>query len=155
MIATLVFPKHDNIVYLALKKRNFGAGYLNGWGGKAEDVDGNVVKVTACREFVQEGNVTITPDDIELVAVIYFYEKENLVFECHVYFLNKWEGEIQETEEMGPPQPFYIENLPYDQMWKADRIWLPLILKEGKKIRAKAVYEKGMQEVESFEYEAL
>ena len=34
---TLCFPKRDDLFLLGRKKRGFGAGYYNGFGGKIED----------------------------------------------------------------------------------------------------------------------
>ena len=34
---TLCFPKRENLFLLGRKKRGFGAGYYNGFGGKIED----------------------------------------------------------------------------------------------------------------------
>ena len=53
----------------------------------------------------------------------------------HVYSIERWEGEPQETEEM-LPYWFQKTNLPYELMWPDDPFWLPYIL-DGKYIQAK------------------
>jgi len=147
-VATICFPIQGDTIFLANKKRSFGAGHLNGWGGK---VDGDEsIAATASRELFEESTIETDPADMELVAIIDFFEETNHIFECHVFFVRQWQGTLQETEEMGIPEQFPLDSVPYERMWKSDHLWMPLIC-EGKKIRAKAIYKKGMAEVERFE----
>lgn len=41
---------------------------------------------------------------------------------------NKFSGEPTESEEMRP-RWFDVNELPFDEMWGDDRIWLPLLIK--------------------------
>jgi len=52
---------------------------------------------------------------------------------CHVYITETWEGEPEESEEM-KPKWFALHEIPYNDMWDDDRIWLPQLL-EGKTIK--------------------
>jgi 8-oxo-dGTP pyrophosphatase MutT (NUDIX family) len=150
-ISTIVFLVQNNQIFLADKKRGFGAGFLNGYGGKQQPED-TTIEDTAARELKEEAGVIA--QELEKVAVIEFYEQETLIFECHVFFCRSWNGELEESEEMALPQGYDITNVPYDRMWDADRVWLPLIC-SGQKIKAVSVYNKGMSKQESFKYEAL
>ena len=119
-----------------MKKRGFGNGLWNGSGGKPSE--GETVEEAACREVKEELGVELT--SFEKCGEIEFYlKKEDLLVNCIVFLASKWNGEVVETEEMNPDW-FEIKDVPYDQMWKSDKLWLPLIL-DGKKIKAKFDYE--------------
>jgi len=151
-VTTISFLKSGDGVYLSNKKRGFGTGYLNGYGGKM--MDGENVEGAAIRELREEAGLTASPENLQRVAIIDFFDGDEHIFECHVFFVSKWEGELKESEEMAYPQLYACSNLPYEKMWKSDRVWLPLIF-SGKKIQAKAYYEKGMDEMKHFEYKPL
>ncbi len=151
--ATICFLVEDNKILLANKKRSFGQGYLNGYGGKAGE--GEDATVAAICELKEESGISATTNDLERVAVIDFFIEEKQIFECHVFFVRNWKKEeLVETEEMAYPEEFELQNLPLERMWKGDTLWLPIIYK-GEKIKAKVVYKEGMKEVESFEYSAF
>lgn len=152
-ISTICFPIKDNRVFLSNKKRGFGVGYLNGYGGKKQPEDATI-EDTAVREMKEEACVIVAQENLEKVAVIDFFEGDVHIFECHVFFCRDWEGELQETEEMTAPEPYDVNNPPYDRMWDADRTWLPLVF-SGRKIRAKSCYDEGMNRQKSFEHEPL
>ena len=151
-ITTICFLMGDDSVYLAEKKQGFGIGYLNGYGGKNRK--GERIEDTAARELKEEAGLTVSPQRLEKVAVVDFFEDQEHIFECHIFFVSQWKGEFKESEEMSYPREYKLNNLPYEKMWKSDRVWLPLIF-SGKKIKAKAYYEKGMDEVKDFDYELL
>lgn len=146
-LSTLVFLVRDGCVYLANKKRKFGAGCLNGYGGKMQPED-KTIEDTAIRELREESGVTAL--NLLKVGVIEFFEEETLIFNCHIFFCSKWEGNLRETEEMGMPEPYLLDNLPYDRMWHGDRTWLPIIF-SGQNIRGKSYYNKGMTKQIRFE----
>ena len=146
-VSTITFLVKDDSVYLALKKEGgFGAGYLNGYGGKVGA--GETIKQAAVRELEEESGVKT--EKIEEIAIIDFFDDQEQVFECHVFFAKEWEGEPKETKEMGPPKLYKLNDMPYEEMWKADRTWLPLVF-SGEKIRAEAYYKKGMKEFDRLE----
>lgn len=152
-VSTICFPVQDGNIFLAYKKRGFGAGFLNGYGGKQQPGDLTIVDA-AIREMKEEGGIVASPDDLEKVAVINFFEEDVQIFECHVFFCHNWQGEFHETDEMTAPQLYDILNPPYDHMWDADKVWLPIVC-SGKKIRAVSKYNQGMTKQKSFEYEPL
>ncbi|KKU93951.1 MAG: NUDIX hydrolase [Candidatus Jorgensenbacteria bacterium GW2011_GWA1_48_13] len=152
-ISTICFPVRDSRVFLSNKKRGFGKGYLNGYGGKKKPGD-TTVENTAVREMNEEGGVTTSPEGLEKVAVIDFFEGDTHLFECYIFFCRNWRGEFRETEEMAAPEPYDIGNPPYDRMWAADRDWLPLVF-SGQKIRGRYYYNQGMTKQDRFEYEPL
>lgn len=140
-------------VCLAMKKRGFGQGMWNGSGGKPEENES--VDMAARREVQEEFGVKVKKLEKrgEIVFVLRQEEKNVLM---HTFWATDWENEPVESEEM-KPEWFGVDNVPYKQMWKSDKEWLPIILL-GKKIRARYtyVYEGGdvetreIKEVESF-----
>lgn len=148
--STICFPVKDNKIYLSNKKRGFGAGFLNGYGGKRHEEDDSI-EHTAVREMEEESGVKTEIKDLEKVAIISFYKEQEPVFECHIYFCRQWTGEFIESEEMAYPEIFDISNVPYDRMWDSDRVWLPLIC-SGQKIHATSIYDADMNKQISFEY---
>ena len=147
--STIIFPIQGENVILAPKKRGFGKGFLNGYGGKKEETD-ITVEDAAVREFLDESSASCVRGALELVAVIDFYEGEKHIFETHVYFSYLWDGELRETEEMGTPELYPISGVPYDRMWDADKVWLKMAF-NGERFRAKSVYNEGMTKQVSFE----
>ena len=150
--ATINFLIRDDKVFLSEKKERFGKGLLNGYGGKIRK-DENPEE-GAVREIKEEGGVTVSPADLEKVAIIDFFEDNVPIFKCHVFFAGKWTGEFKESKEMAYPQAYDIDKLPLDRMWDADRVWLPIVF-SGKKIHGKAYYEKGMKKMDHFDQEPL
>lgn len=150
--STILFLTDGGGVYLSEKKRGFGKGYLNGYGGKV--VEGESAEDGAIRELKEEAGVAADPKKLEKVALIDFYEEGEHLWECHVFFAREWEGGLRETEEMTAPQLYKFSELPYDRMWKSDQAWLPLVF-SGKKIHAKVHCPKGLDDVERFEYGPL
>ena len=150
-IATLVFLVKDGKALLAEKKRGFGAGFLNGYGGKA-NLEDQTIEDAARRELREEAAVEAMA--LEKTAVIEFFEEGKPLFECHVFFCREWAGEPRETEEMAAPQAYELDRLPFDRMWRADKAWLPMVF-SGQKIRAKAYYGKGMAVHERLDHQPL
>lgn len=129
---TLCFLIKNDEILLAMKKRGFGQGKWNGLGGKL--LEGETPREAAIRETEEE--ISVTPIDLEQVATINFLWKEKPEWdqECHVYFATSWQGEPTEGEEMAP-QWFKQTDLPFDEMWPDDPLWLPRVL-VGEKLKA-------------------
>ncbi len=132
---TLLFLLKDDTkeICLAMKKRGFGEGKLNGTGGKIED--GETVLEAAAREAREEIGVEVAEDDMEHVATIAFSfdGKPDWGILGSVFLATQWQGEPAESEEMAP-QWFTYDTVPYNQMWVNDRQWVPQVL-AGKKLK--------------------
>jgi len=50
------------------------------------------------------------------------------LMQVHIFKGEKYEGEVQESEEM-KPQWYKINDIPYESMWKDDKFWLPMLLR--------------------------
>lgn len=136
-----------------MKKRGFGVGKWNGYGGKFEGNEST--RASATRELQEESGLEVKEEDLSHVAVINFYFDNAHMFECHVFSACSWKGEPAETEEMRP-QWYLQSQLPYSEMWVDDQYWIPMVL-AGKKIKADFYFNKdgnviqkhSIQEVES------
>jgi 8-oxo-dGTP diphosphatase/2-hydroxy-dATP diphosphatase len=136
--ATLVFliKKSEGEITdicLAMKKRGFGMGRWNGVGGKVE-AGKETIEEAAKRETKEEINVDVK--ELNKVAELSFNFPHNPAFDqmVHVYFVEKWDGEPTESEEMNPKW-YSVNNLPYSDMWPDDIFWVPEVLK-GNLVRA-------------------
>jgi 8-oxo-dGTP pyrophosphatase MutT (NUDIX family) len=121
-----------------MKKRGFGEGKWNGSGGKAKE--GEKIEAVMKREMKEEYN--ITPTEFEKAAEITFIEPSipgEGIWVAHVFLIRKWTGKITESEEM-KPQWFPVNQVPYQEMWTSDTLWLPRVLK-GEKFKAKFTYD--------------
>ncbi|MBU6232093.1 MAG: NUDIX domain-containing protein [Patescibacteria group bacterium] len=151
-VATINFPIKDGKVYLSRKKEGFGAGRLNGYGGKVKD--GETVAESAIRELQEEAGVTVREDGLEQAAIIDFYVGSEINFKCHVFFVHEWSGGFKESDEMAEPSAFDMDKLPVDEMWDGDRVWLPIVF-SGTKIHGRAYYKEILGNLDRFEYDAL
>ena len=122
-------------ILLGMKKRRFGAGKWNGFGGKLEN--GETAEENLVRELNEEISVSVDPGNTEKVGCIdfNFLDKPEWNQKMHVFLVKSWEGEPQESEEMRP-QWFDIKDIPFDAMWPDDKHWLPMVL-AGKKVEGK------------------
>ena len=146
---TLCLLRKDGHILLATKKRGFGAGKLNGAGGKIQE--GETVQEAALREMYEEIGVRSSSEHLEKVAEIKFFFKEKPEWDIHmrVFFVRSWIGEPTESEEM-QPEWFPLNEIPYERMWSDDIHWLPLVL-AGKKIEAECHFNLDDETVERFE----
>jgi 8-oxo-dGTP diphosphatase/2-hydroxy-dATP diphosphatase len=124
-ILTLCIIHKDSKILLGMKKRGFGAGFWNGFGGKVKE--GESIEEAAKRETKEEIGVILL--DLKKMGILKFqFKGEPEILEVHVFSCSDFEGEIKETEEM-KPKWFKIEEIPFDQMWPDDKYWLPLLLR--------------------------
>jgi 8-oxo-dGTP diphosphatase/2-hydroxy-dATP diphosphatase len=136
-IFTLSLIHQHPRVLLGLKKRGFGEGRWNGFGGKPQE--GESIEDAVRREVREE--VGLELKDLERVGVIEVeFEDGSRDVEIHFFKTNEYEGEPLETEEMRP-QWFHVDEIPFSQMWPADHYWFPLFL-QGKKFKGKLRFDK-------------
>ena len=136
---TLWFIIENDKITLAMKKRWFGAGWYNGVGGKVEEWE--TIQQAMIREAKEEINIDIL--DLEYIWVLNFYfdEKEDWNQSVYVYFIKKYNWEIQESEEM-KPYWFSLKEIPYDKMWEDDKIWLKWVLEWDRNIKYNFYFNK-------------
>ena len=111
---------------LGMKKRWFGMGNRNGFGGKNHE--GESIVQTALRELFEEADISLKEEDINKVWVLHFFYKAKPEWDQDVHiFSGIYDGNFQETEEM-KPQRWNIQDIPYDTMREDDRIRLPKLI---------------------------
>ncbi len=131
--ATLIYVKNIGNVLLAKKRRKIGAGLWNGYGGKLKKND--TFLKNACDEFEKEsGGAILGEKKLEPQALIGFFSYKNFSevpdFTVLVYTIQHFyvHGDPVKTDEMGDPQWFNRQDIPYNEMLPPDRIFLPRIL---------------------------
>lgn len=149
-IQTLCFLKKDGKILLAMKKRGFGAGRWNGFGGKKQE--GETIEEAAKRETREECGIKISEME-EFGKIDFEFEGKEDILEVHFFEIKKYSGEPQETEEM-KPEWFAFENIPLNAMWPDDKFWMPLFL-ENKKFKGEFCFDEAGNEVLKNELEII
>jgi len=134
-----VIDRTNNRILLAMKKRGFGVGKFNGYGGKVKE--GESVAQAMIRELKEESGLDVTNENLIKVCEFDFYFPHKPEFNqtVHVFLVEKYSGEPVETEEMAF-QWFGLNEIPYGKMWDDDKYWLDRIVK-GEKLSGYFVFK--------------
>lgn len=115
-------------ILLGLKKRGFGVGKWNGFGGKVKE--GETIAECAIRETEEECGLKVKECHLrKLGRILFEFEDDPPLLEVHLFTCWTFEGVISESEEM-KPQWFALNQIPFQKMWKDDKIWFPTMLKD-------------------------
>lgn len=137
-ILTLCLLHTDTHVLLGKKKRGFGMGRWNGFGGKVEK--GETIDEGMKREMREEAGIEIP--NIEKVGLMDFeFQGNPEILEVHIFRAREYTGEPTESEEM-LPQWFPLGEIPFSEMWPDDPHWMPYFF-EGKKFKGKILFGEG------------
>jgi len=137
-LMTLCLVHQPPKILLRMKKKGFGAGRWNGFGGKVEP--GEKIEDAAKREIWEEAGIKV--ENLESVGTVEFeFQCNPEILEVHIFKAKSFSGTPMETEEM-KPQWFNEEDIPFDQMWSDDKFWMPLFL-AGKKFKGRFLFGKG------------
>ena len=135
--ATLVFVERGpGEVLLIRKKRGHGAGKVNAPGGHVEP--GEAPAACARREVREE--VGLCCGALDPLALLRFHDRtDGLDVLGYVFRAAACEGEAVHTAEAAP---FWCpwDAVPYDEMWAADRYWIPPV-RAGRPVRGDFVFE--------------
>lgn len=124
-IMTLVIINDGERVLLGMKKRGFGAGRWNGFGGKVES--GETIDEAAMRELREEAGIVAV--DLRKAGTFEFlFDDDTEDAQVHLFCASSFIGEPQETNEM-KPQWFSHSEIPFSDMWADDEHWFPHFLK--------------------------
>ena len=136
LLTLCIIHQHPKVL-LGMKKRGFGAGRWNGFGGKVEKSE--TIEEAVARELKEEAGLEAV--EITKKGVVDFeFENDPKILEVHVFHVAKFKGSPKETEEMRPKW-FHVNEIPFEQMWSDDVHWMPLLL-SGKKFRGRFLFDK-------------
>jgi len=125
--ATLCYPIVDGELLLIRKQRGLGEGNIVGPGGKIEP--GETPLAAARREVREE--LRVEPTGVEKCGEFGFHFRDDTPDEdsmyVHVFTADGIEGTPEATEE-AVPEWHDADNLPYEEMWVDDRVWMPHML---------------------------
>ena len=148
---TLVLPMRDGRILLGMKKRGFGAGKINGFGGKLNK--GESILDAAVRELFEEVGLEAGVESLNKVGELEFrfphQVEEGWDQLVHVFVVESWDGEPRESEEMGFDW-YDFDKIPFEHMWDDDKHWLPKVL-DGKKVRGKFSFGKDNSTIDAQE----
>ena len=133
---TLCVVRKEDKILLGMKKKGFGAGRYNGFGGKVEP--GESYEAAAVRELREEASLHAVTTKKHAVLTFKFPHKPEWDQVVHVFVTDNWTGTPTESDEM-KPEWFQIDKLPYAQMWADDPYWIPAVL-AGKFVTATFVF---------------
>ncbi|MEK7464207.1 MAG: 8-oxo-dGTP diphosphatase [Patescibacteria group bacterium] len=136
-VLTLTLVHNHPQILLGMKKRGFGAGKWNGFGGKVEP--GESIEDAALREMREEAGIELA--SVEKFGVLDFSWKDNPeILEVHIFRGKEFLGKPKESDEM-KPQWFHVNEIPFHAMWSDDKHWMPLFL-ANKKFNGNFVFDK-------------
>ncbi|KAI7803654.1 oxidized purine nucleoside triphosphate hydrolase [Triplophysa rosa] len=151
-LLTLVLVVQPSRILLGMKKRGFGVGKWNGFGGKVQP--GETIEQAARRELLEESGLTV--DILHKIGNIKFeFIGETELLDVHIFRADSYKGVPTESDEMRP-QWFDIDQIPFSQMWADDVLWFPLMLQKQKflgyfKFQGHdVIVEHKLEEVENF-----
>ena len=138
---TLLFLQQGDSVLLGMKKRGFGVGRWNGFGGKVDPNES--LHEAAVREMKEEAGVRVL--DAELVGNLRFdFRGSAERLEVHVFRATRFDGVVVESEEM-EPRWWPSSAPPFSGMWPDDAYWLPHVL-AGQRVVGTFLFQ-GMDDI--------
>lgn len=123
LIGTLIFVCQGPQVLLIHKKSGFGAGLINGPGGKLRGDE----TPAACAQRELEEELGVTVNHLWPVATLRFVETVTDQWLGYAFLAAGLEGVPRETPEARPVW-WPRSRLPFDRMWPDDALWLPRVL---------------------------
>ena len=129
-ILTLCFIYEHPKILLGMKKRGHGEGKWNGFGGKVEQ--GETIEEGAKREMKEEAGIEIK--EMNKLGILEFESQNDPeILEVHIFSVKEFKGVPIESEEM-KPKWFDVDEIPFNQMWENDALWIEKVLKTNHKM---------------------
>ncbi len=133
--ATLVFVMRDDEILLINKKTGLGKGKVNGPGGKVEP--GETPEQCAVRECQEELGITVS--NLEYCGEHKFQFVDGYSIHVFVYRTREFRGIPTESRE-ARPMWVKVDEIPYEQMWEDDHLWLPMMIR-GERFRTRWIFD--------------
>jgi len=133
--ATLVFVFEGDEILLINKKTGLGKGKVNGPGGKVDP--GETPEIAAIRECKEELDITVS--NLEYCGEHRFQFVDGYSIHVWVYRTRDYEGTPSESPEADPLWT-RLNEIPYDQMWEDDRLWLPMLVR-GERFQTRWIFD--------------
>lgn len=133
--ATLVFVFEGDEILLINKKTGLGKGKVNGPGGKVDP--GETPEIAAIRECKEELDITVS--NLEYCGEHRFQFVDGYSIHVWVYRTRDYEGTPSESPEADPLWT-RLNQIPYDQMWEDDRLWLPMLVR-GERFQTRWIFD--------------
>jgi len=126
--ATLCYLLKDGKVLL-LRKANglFGEGKWNAPGGKL--VIGEPPEKGAAREMNEETGLSVSALRFHGILNFYLGDTKEIDQTVFVFSCRKSSGKMRNSRE-GELQWFSLSEIPYEEMWQDDEVWLPFVLED-------------------------
>ena len=129
--AVLCFINVDDKLMLIHKNTGLGKGKINAPGGRIELAES--AEQAAVREVQEE--IGLTPLNLTYMGELHFIFTDGYSLHGTIFFSDSYTGTPVETIEA---LPFWcpVDQIPYENMWADDRLWLPLssVVKNSKAI---------------------
>ncbi len=151
----LIIDKENGRILLGNKKRGFGEGKLNGFGGKVKK--GESIEDALVREIYEECGLLVYRHNLIKYGEIEFYfprGKEDWCQKCHVFIAYLWDSDPRESEEMTNDW-YNLTEVPYESMWDTDQHWMPYIVERGEKIVSEFYFNEDCNSVKDFRIDCV
>lgn len=124
---TLWIILKDDKILLCMKKRWFWEWLWNWAWWKCEKWE--TIEQAMIRELQEETWLETNLENLENMWVLHFYFDANPDWnqDVNIFKINDFDWAPTETEEMRPKW-FNLEDIPYNEMWEDDKIWLPRMI---------------------------
>lgn len=132
----MMLKEKERQVLLGMKRRGFGVGRWNGFGGKIQGDE--TIEECAKRETLEECGLNVN-SFYKIGHMIFEFVGDPVLLDVHVFSCNDFSGEVTPSEEM-LPQWFAYEDVPFDKMWPDDILWYPHLFAQ-KKFKAYWLFE--------------
>lgn len=148
--ATVVILERGDLVLLGKKLTGeIGVGKYSAPGGKR--ILGEGIFQCGVRELHEEVGVRARTDDLHRAGFLTCFAGEEVYQYVNILRTTNFEGEPCETESMADLTWFPKDDLPYDQMYEADRHFFPLIFGESE-FKARVYYAEKAKEFQRIEF---
>jgi 8-oxo-dGTP pyrophosphatase MutT (NUDIX family) len=111
-----------------------------GFGGHVERSDPTILDA-ALRELQEEAGISAQLSGISKVGELYISHQSKEGLLVHIFIVNSWTGQPEETDEMKPIW-FSLDALPLSGMPQNDALWVERIL-NGEKLRISLVFDEN------------